>query len=173
MPAILDAFPTEYSRCSDLTSAASTATLIYLLAYQTCPTYPTNQSDSLTIGIRLRYWWWKSNLNLAILLKWKHFQNTYSFFLVLSLKYPLWQLVNAKSLSFAPSLPKLPTRASRTYLHMVVLIGGGNLTKSETKNFWKACIIYAINIDLPLKWWSFWRKFPSIMEALLPTAHCL
>ena len=26
-------------------------------------------------------------------------------------------------------------RASRTYLHMAVLIEGGNLTKSETKNF--------------------------------------
>ena len=26
------------------------------------------------------------------------------------------------------------SRASRTYLHMAVLIGGGNLTKSETKN---------------------------------------
>ena len=34
-------------RGSDLTS--TTPTLIYLLANQMCPTYPTNQSDSLTI----------------------------------------------------------------------------------------------------------------------------
>ena len=40
----------------DLTSTTSTAILIYLLAYQMCLTYPANQSDSLKIGIRLRYW---------------------------------------------------------------------------------------------------------------------
>ena len=36
--------------------ATSSTTLIYLLANQMCPTYPTNQSDCLKIGIRLRYW---------------------------------------------------------------------------------------------------------------------
>ena len=35
-------------------------------------------------------------------------------------------------------------RFSTNYLHMSVLIGEGNLTKEETKNF---CIIYAINTD--------------------------
>ena len=34
-----------------------------------------------------------------------------------------------------------------TYFHMVVLVGGGNLTESQTKSFSKDCIIYAINID--------------------------
>ena len=37
--------------------------------------------------------------------------------------------------------------ASTMYLHMAVLIGGGNLTESQTKNFSKDCIIYAVNID--------------------------
>ena len=32
-------------------STTSTAALIYLLANQMCPTYPTNQSDSLKIDI--------------------------------------------------------------------------------------------------------------------------
>ena len=47
---------------------------------------------------------------------------------------------------------------------------GRAFDKSQTKNFSKDYIIYAINIDpLPLKWWSFWRKFPSIVEALKKT----
>ena len=54
---------TIIKRGSDLTFITFTATLIHLLAYQMCP---TNQSDSLKIAIRLRYW--KSNLNFAIIL---------------------------------------------------------------------------------------------------------
>ena len=41
---------------------------------------------------------------------------------------------------------------STTHLHMAVLIGGGNLTESQTKSFFKRLYnIYAINID-PCPW---------------------
>ena len=36
---------------------------------------------------------------------------------------------------------------STTYLHMAVLLRGGNLTESQTKSFSKDYIIHAINID--------------------------
>ena len=32
---------------------------------------------------------------------------------------------------------KCAVRASTIYLHMAAIIGGGNLTKEETKKFWK------------------------------------
>ena len=35
-------------------------------------------------------------------------------------------------------------RVSTSYLHMAVLIGGGNLTKGEITNF---CVIYTVNTD--------------------------
>ena len=37
--------------------------------------------------------------------------------------------------------------ASTMYLHVAALIGGGNLTESQTKSFSKDCIIHAFNID--------------------------
>ena len=39
---------------------------------------------------------------------------------------------------------------------------GGNWVKYWNKKLLKGCIIYASNID-PSQWWSFWRKFCSIV----------
>ena len=41
------------------------------------------------------------------------------------------------------------SRASTTYLHRAALIGGEYIiAKSETKDFSKDCVVYAINADL-------------------------
>ena len=69
-------------------------------------------------------------------------------------------------------------RVSTMYLHMAGMIGGGNLTKAETKTCWKDWIKYTVNTDpspesdshlegnfLPLwKRWSFSRT-PSLFWA--------